>query len=603
MLRPDAGIPAICIEEMLDPAQISCPFLAHRRGEEQGTRRGDPRPRQRTRQCDQRREPAGVVRNPRPFESGTVPPNGHVDVGAEHGVEMGGQHDRRRARASQPAVDIAYVIDLHTREAGRGEQLGHARAARSFRPGGRGDRRERCLDLQRLGVLRLDVRAGGADARIGEEPAKCRVHAWTLTGLTVTSERVHYAMDERDLIFDWNARGTAFDWAHARVDLNDETLRDGLQSPSVRDPSLDVKRRLLHLMADLGIVAADIDLPGAGPRVVEQVRVLATEIRDHKLPIAPNCAARTVIADIKPIVRISQEVGIAIEAATFIGSSPIRQYAEDWTVERILKATEDAVTFAVQQGLTVMYVTEDTTRARPETLQRLYGAAINCGATRLCLADTVGHATPDGVKALVTFVKSDIIGKKPVKLDWHGHRDRGMGLINCLAAIEAGVDRVHATALGVGERVGNAEMDLLIVNLRLLGAYHGDVSKLGEYCRTVADAVGIPIPINYPAFGTDAFRTGTGVHAAAIIKAKKKGHAWLADRVYSSVPAEELGLEQRIDISPVSGLSNVKYWLSTHGYDAENDAACTRLFDAAKRTDRTLSDAECHALLKDVAWR
>jgi len=410
-------------------------------------------------------------------------------------------------------------------------------------------------------------------------------------------------MDERDLIFDWNARGTAFDWAHARVDLNDETLRDGLQSPSVRDPSLDVKRRLLHLMADLGIVAADIGLPGAGPRVVEQVRVLATEIRDHKLPIAPNCAARTVIADIEPIVRISQEVGIAIEAATFIGSSPIRQYAEDWTVERILKATEDAVTFAVQQGLTVMYVTEDTTRARPETLQRLYGAAINCGATRLCLADTVGHATPDGVKALVTFVKSDIIGKKPVKLDWHGHRDRGMGLINCLAAIEAGVDRVHATALGVGERVGNAEMDLLIVNLRLLGAYHGDVSKLGEYCRTVADAVGIPIPINYPAFGTDAFRTGTGVHAAAIIKAKKKGHAWLADRVYSSVPAEELGLEQRIDISPVSGLSNVKYWLSTHGYDAENDAACTRLFDAAKRTDRTLSDAECHALLKDVAWR
>lgn len=410
-------------------------------------------------------------------------------------------------------------------------------------------------------------------------------------------------MDERDLIFDWNARGAAFDWAHARVELNDETLRDGLQSPSVRDPSLEVKRRLLHLMADLGIVAADIGLPGAGPRVVEQVRVLSTEIRDHKLPIAPNCAARTVIADIEPIVRISQEVGIAIEAATFIGSSPIRQYAEDWTVERILKSTEEAVTFAVKQGLPVMYVTEDTTRAKPETLQRLYGAAINCGATRICLADTVGHATPDGVKALVQFVKNDIIAGKPVKLDWHGHRDRGMGLINCLAAIEAGVDRVHATALGVGERVGNAEMDLLIVNLRLLGAYHGDVSKLGEYCRTVADAVGIPIPINYPAFGTDAFRTGTGVHAAAIIKAKKKGHAWLADRVYSSVPAEELGLEQRIDISPVSGLSNVKYWLSTHGYDGDNDAACTLLFDAAKRTDRALTDAECHAMLKDIAWR
>jgi len=410
-------------------------------------------------------------------------------------------------------------------------------------------------------------------------------------------------MDERDLIYDWNTQGAAFDWAKARFDLNDETLRDGLQSPSVRDPSLEVKRRLLHLMADLGIAAADIGLPGAGPRVVEQVRTLATEIRDAKLPIAPNCAARTVISDIEPIARIVQEVGIPIEAATFIGSSPIRQYAEDWTVDRILKSTEEAVTFATRQGLSVMYVTEDTTRARPETLKQLYGTAIDCGATRICLADTVGHATPDGVRALIKFVRDEIVGDKRVAVDWHGHRDRGMGLANCLAAIEAGADRIHATALGVGERVGNAEMDLLIVNLKLLGAYAGDMSKLAEYCRTVADAVGIPIPINYPVMGTDAFRTGTGVHAAAIIKAKKKGHDWLADRVYSSVPAAELGLAQRIDISPVSGLSNVKYWLSTHGFDPENEDACKILFDAAKRTDRVLSEAECRRLLEQVVWR
>jgi len=224
-------------------------------------------------------------------------------------------------------------------------------------------------------------------------------------------------MDERELIYDWNRAGPAFDWSRARVDLNDETLRDGLQSPSVRDPSLEVKKRLLHLMADLGIVAADIGLPGAGPRVVEQVRVLAREIRDHKLPIFPNCAARTVIADIEPVVRVAEEVGIPIEAATFIGSSPIRQYAEDWTLDRILKATEEAVTYAVKHGLPVMYVTEDTTRARPETLKALYGAAIDCGATRICLADTVGHATPEGVKALVQFVKREVVKQKDVKID------------------------------------------------------------------------------------------------------------------------------------------------------------------------------------------
>jgi len=412
-------------------------------------------------------------------------------------------------------------------------------------------------------------------------------------------------MDERELIYDWNERGggTALDWSRARVELNDETLRDGLQSPSVRDPSIEVKRRLLHLMADLGIVAADIGLPGAGPLVVEQVRVLAREIRDQKLPIFPNCAARTVIADVEPIVRVSEEVGIPIEAATFIGSSPIRQYAEDWTLDRILTASEEAVTYAVKHGLPVMYVTEDTTRARPEALKALYGAAIDCGATRICLADTVGHATPDGVKALVGFVKREIVTDKRVAIDWHGHRDRGLGLINCLAAIEAGVDRVHATALGVGERVGNAEMDLLIVNLKLLGAHRHDITKLPQYCRLVADAVGVPIPVNYPVLGADAFRTGTGVHAASIIKAKKKGHAWLADRVYSSVPAEEFGLEQKIEISPVSGLSNVKYWLETHGYDAEDEAACRVLFEAAKRTDRVLSDDECHRLVRQGAWR
>jgi 2-isopropylmalate synthase len=409
-------------------------------------------------------------------------------------------------------------------------------------------------------------------------------------------------MEERALIYDWNRAEPAFDWSQARVELNDETLRDGLQSPSARDPSLAVKKRLLHLMADLGIVAADIGLPGAGPRAVEQARALAQEIRDQNIPIAPNCAARTVIADIEPIVRISDELGVRIEVATFIGSSPIRQYAEDWTLEQMLRSTEAAVSYAVGRGLPVMYVTEDTTRARPETLQALYGAAIDCGATRICLADTVGHATPDGVRALVQFVRRDIIRGRPVQVDWHGHRDRGMGLINCLAAIEAGANRIHATALGVGERVGNAEMDLLLVNLNLLGAHRRDLSRLPEYCRLVAEAVGLPIPANYPVLGADAFRTGTGVHAAAIIKAKRKGDEWLANRVYSSVPAEELGLSQKIEISPLSGLSNVKHWLETHGYDADDAAACKVLLDAAKRTDHVLSEEECHSLLK-VACR
>ena len=404
-------------------------------------------------------------------------------------------------------------------------------------------------------------------------------------------------MEESALIYDWNA-ADGFDWKSARVELNDETLRDGLQSPSAIDPPLDAKVRLLHLMVDLGITAADIGLPGAGPRALEQVRALTKEIVTHGLKIAPNCAARTVVADLEPIARISHEFGIPIEAATFIGSSPIRQYTEDWTLDRMLRTSEAAVTFAVREQLPVMFVTEDTTRARPETLQALYGNAIRWGARRLCLADTVGHATPPGVARLIRFVRDEIIrpSGEDVKIDWHGHRDRGMGLVNCLAAIEAGADRIHGTALGLGERVGNAEMDLLIVNLHLLGAHRHDVSRLREYCELAAGAIGIPLPANYPVMGADAFRTATGVHAAAIVKARRKGHEWLADRVYSGVPAGTFGRKQTIDISPVSGLSNVKAWLEEHGYNPEDAVLCERLFGAAKAADRTLTEAECHRL-------
>jgi 2-isopropylmalate synthase len=407
-------------------------------------------------------------------------------------------------------------------------------------------------------------------------------------------------MEERELIHDWNVAPGAFDWTSARVELNDETLRDGLQCPSVTDPEIDDKKRLLHLMAGLGIASADIGLPGAGPRAVEHTLALAREVAEQRLPLELNCAARTTIADVEPVVRISQEVGIPIEAATFIGSSPIRQYAEDWTLDKMLRVSEEAVTYAVRNGLPVMFVTEDTTRAAPDTLKALYGNAIRWGARRLCVADTVGHAIPDGVRRLVTFVREEIIAPsgEDVKLDWHGHRDRGLGLANCLAAIEAGADRVHGTALGIGERVGNAEMDLLLINLHLLGAHTGDLSKLPEYSRLASRACGVPIAPSYPVLGEDAFRTGTGVHAAAIIKARRKGHAWLADRVYSAIPAGEFGLAQRIDISPVSGLSNVRFWLEEHGHDSSDEGLCQHVFGAAKRINRVLRDDEVTALVE-----
>jgi 2-isopropylmalate synthase len=407
-------------------------------------------------------------------------------------------------------------------------------------------------------------------------------------------------MDEQKLIHDWN-EASPFHWSSVdEVQLDDETLRDGLQNPSVVDPSIGDKIRLLHYMDQLGIHTADIGLPGAGPRAVEAVAALAKEIVDSGLSIQANCAARTVIADIKPIADISQSVGIPIEACTFIGSSPIRQYAEDWTLAMMLRVSEEAVTFAVSEGLPVLMVTEDTTRAQPEVLKELYSKAIEWGAKRLCIADTVGHATPAGTHALVRFIIEEVVepSGEDIGVDWHGHRDRGFGLANTLAAIEAGATRVHGTGLGIGERSGNAEMDLILVNLKLLGIHDADLTMLPEYCELIAEACQIPLVHSYPVLGHDAFRTATGVHAAAIVKAHAKGDAWLADRIYSSVPASMVGRRQIIEVGPMSGLANVKYWLREHGYDFEDQDLCDRIFQAAKRADHTLTGGELEALCR-----
>lgn len=406
-------------------------------------------------------------------------------------------------------------------------------------------------------------------------------------------------MSLADLIYDWNTVNPSSPKPNRHIGFDDETLRDGLQSPSVCEPSVEQKIELLHLMNDLGIDTADIGLPGAGGTHAAGVELLAREIADQKLKIRPNCAARTHRNDIVPIVEISQRAGIPIEACTFIGSSPIRFFAEDWTLDRLLQMTEDAVTFAVREGVPVMFVTEDTTRADPETIRALYTTAIRCGARAICVCDTVGHATPDGARAVIRFVKGIIEEQgERVRLDWHGHQDRGLGVINSIAAIEGGADQVHGSALGMGERVGNTPMDQLLVNLKLLGWIENDLTRLRHYCDKAAEACRWNIPLNYPVFGRDAFRTATGVHAAAVIKSYKKGDAELADLIYSGVPAGQFGLQQLIEIGPMSGKSNVIYWLESRGFEVTDDRV-TRIYERAKQAAAVLTEEEVIALVDE----
>ena len=398
------------------------------------------------------------------------------------------------------------------------------------------------------------------------------------------------------LIFDWNRDSPGL--RPSQILLLDETLRDGLQSPSVRAPTIEQKLRILHLLDRIGIDTADIGLPGAGPHVARDVQRLAYEILDCRLRVQANCAARTVLSDIQPIADIVQKTGLPIECCCFIGSSPIRIYAEDWSVDYLQRCTEEAISFGVRHGLKVMYVTEDTTRSDPETLRRLFQTAIDSGASRLCIADTVGHATPAGARAVVGFVKRIIEESgADIGIDWHGHRDRDLGTINSLAALEAGATRVHATVLGLGERVGNTPMDLLMVNLVLMGWIDRDLTHLNDLVQTVSEATGEPIPDNYPVFGRDAFRTATGVHAAAVVKAFRKNDSDLADTVYSGVPARLVGRRQQIEVGPMSGKSNVVFWLESRALPVD-DELVDRIFRRAKSSSTVLTEAE---ILREIS--
>ncbi|MBI3160189.1 MAG: 2-isopropylmalate synthase [Chloroflexi bacterium] len=410
------------------------------------------------------------------------------------------------------------------------------------------------------------------------------------------------AYQTHQLIYDWNLLEEHPQPAR-RLQVTDETLRDGLQSPSVYHPDITDKVYLLYLMKDLGIDAVDLGLPGAGERFKYHVTVLAREIANQRMPLTPQAAARSLLADIQPIVEASQEAGIAIETAIFLGTSPIRQYAEGWDVNFLLKQTEESVTFAIRNNLPVMFVTEDTTRADPETLRQVYTAAIRAGAQRICLADTVGHATPQGVRALVTHMRALVDEIDPaVGIDWHGHRDRGLDIANTLVAVEAGADRVHACGLGIGERSGNTPMELLLVNLNLLGWGDRDLTRLPEYCEVIREKCHAVIPFNYPVVGADAFRTATGVHAAAIVKAMDKQDNWLSSCVYCGVPASMVGRSHSIEIGPMSGEHNVRYWLRKHKIE-EHPMFIEKILDAAKRASQLLTEADVLRMVKVMTAR
>ncbi len=397
--------------------------------------------------------------------------------------------------------------------------------------------------------------------------------------------------DPTALIHDWNtAEGASFA-AKREVSLLDDTLRDGLQNAAVRMPTRDEKAEMLGLMAGIGVACVNLGLPGSSRQAFDDARYACEVISQEKLGLGVAVAGRTLEADMHAIVELAEKTGVALEAHAFVGSSAIRWLAEGWDFARVRRMTEAALGVLRRAGLTATFVTEDTTRSRPDVLRELFAMALDAGAARLCLCDTVGHATPDGTRRLVGFTRAFVEKRAPgTAIDWHGHNDCGLALANALAALDAGADRAHATALGVGERVGNVPMELLVMNLALRGRVTVDAKRLAAYCERSTAALGWSVPANYPLIGKNAFRTATGVHAAAIVKAKRLSDA-VADRVYSAVPAGAFGRENEICIGAMSGASNVIFWLEQRGI-AATDALVRAVLERARASARVLTDDE-----------
>ncbi|MBV9058475.1 MAG: cupin-like domain-containing protein [Pseudonocardiales bacterium] len=404
-------------------------------------------------------------------------------------------------------------------------------------------------------------------------------------------------------------RGTAdpesdvwFTWNNMRVEEEvgpvpaagiffDETLRDGLQAPYVGTPNLEQKLRIIDHMAQCGIRSADLGFPGSGPVAAAECTRIARYTAEQGYPLAPGYAGRMHPSDINAICDIAQTVGVAVDAYVFIGVSPIRQYVEDWNIEFIVDAVRKSAEDCAREDVGFVLVLEDAVRCTPEMLGCVFDVAFEVGVERVTLCDTVGAASPEGTASLLLWSKRYFAERgHHVDFEWHGHNDRGLALINSLTALGMGCSRVHGTILGIGERAGNASLDQLMLNSHLDGQAVFDLKALREYCEYTSAVLEVPIPSNYPGMGRDVFKTSAGVHAAAILKAHKKGNVLMKDTVYSSVPASVLGREQEVLIDAASGASNVRYWLTVHGYETADPDVIKDVLDRAKSSNRPLTD-------------
>lgn len=405
-------------------------------------------------------------------------------------------------------------------------------------------------------------------------------------------------MSQKEIFYTWNSVSPER-LGDVKVDalkfdcVFDETLRDGIQAPTVRNPPLEAKKKIVDYMVRSGVRHADLGFPGANETALNECVQLVEHIKENSHELKPAFAGRTTTSDISAISRVAELTQMNIEAYGFVAISPIRRYVQGWDISEIQSSIKTSSKECREGGSEFVLVLEDAFRCPPETLKEIYDVALESCPSRICLCDTVGAALPEGTKALIQWTAGYLQDQNGgIPLEWHGHNDRGMAVANSLAALDAGCSRVHGTILGVGERAGNAALDQLIVNLYSTTDLPENLKPLVDYADFAQEELAVNLPYNYPALGRDVFKTSAGVHAAAILKAHKSGNSILKDMVYSSVVASQLGREQEVLIDEVAGANNVEYWFLSQGRTDFTKEKSEAILREAKSRKGFLSDEE-----------
>ena len=390
------------------------------------------------------------------------------------------------------------------------------------------------------------------------------------------------------LLTDWNEKKT---FKNKSIVIEDDTLRDGLQSALLRIPNYFEKKELVTLAHASRIKYVMLGFPGASEDAYHECRLLVQFIRDMQWPLVPRLLGRANQSDMAAICRLQEETGVPLQADFFINICALRLKVEGWNLATITQMIHQASEQLDRHGVSYSISLEDATRSDTSIIEKMLCTIVNTKAIAIVLCDTVGACLPSGVANLLRFVKKTIAAHNSHIFQWwHGHNDRGLALANALCALDHGIDGISGTFLGIGERSGNICIEQIMLHLN---QYYGSAYCLDsarQYCSLLSRYTEYTMPINQPLFGNQSFTTTAGTHIRALEKAKRFGTG-AHDLLYSSVAAHDLGRQQQIMLGPMSGRSAVKSVLEQIG-ESYDEKKISTLFNYFKKIQKPITVQE-----------